>query len=90
MPNQKKSAGLLSLLTGAVVGAAAVFFSNKENRQKTKKVVTQTAAKAKALHHEIKNHPDRVASRIKSQAKKTADQVKKAATTAKKKLASRR
>ena len=43
----KKSGGLISLLTGVALGAASVFFSRKENRDKTEKLARKTVKKVK-------------------------------------------
>jgi hypothetical protein len=43
----KKGNGLLALITGVATGAAAVFFSKKENRAKTVKVVKKAKTSAK-------------------------------------------
>lgn len=44
----KKKIGLLTALTVLAAGAAAVFFSKKENREKTIKVAKATAQKVTA------------------------------------------
>ncbi|MFZ5437483.1 MAG: hypothetical protein ACOZAK_00285 [Patescibacteria group bacterium] len=43
----KRKGGLLALVTGLAVGAAAIFFSKKENRDKTVKVAKKAVSKAK-------------------------------------------
>jgi hypothetical protein len=42
----KRKGGLLALVTGVAVGAAAMFFSKKENREKTVRVAKKAASKA--------------------------------------------
>ncbi|MCC6711301.1 MAG: hypothetical protein IT416_03035 [Candidatus Pacebacteria bacterium] len=42
----KRKGGLLALVTGVAVGAAAMFFSKKENREKTVRVAKKAAGKA--------------------------------------------
>jgi len=43
----KKTGGIISLLTGMALGAASVFFSKKENRDKTEKLARKTVKRAK-------------------------------------------
>ena len=85
----KKSGGLGDLLFGAVMGAAAVFLSKKENRDKTKKVITKAATKAQKLKAEYKKNPDKVKKQLKAEgtklAKKTVAAAKKASKQVKKK-----
>lgn len=50
----KKSMGLLALLTAAAAGAAAVFFSEKSNRDKAKKNLRQAASVAKKVEKDGK------------------------------------
>jgi hypothetical protein len=43
----KKKSGLFPMLVGMAAGAAAVFFSKKENRTKASKAAKKVSAKAK-------------------------------------------
>ena len=52
-----KQKGVFSLITGVVLGAAAAFLSSEKNREKTKKVIAQTAAKVKKAEAEYKKNP---------------------------------
>jgi alkyl hydroperoxide reductase subunit AhpF len=83
----KKSSGLFTLLTGVAMGAAAVFFSKKENRQEAQKVAKQVKTKAVTAAAEYKKDPTafkkKVVSKGKAVAKKAVVAVrKKVATTA--------
>lgn len=69
----KKSGGLGALLFGAAMGAAAVFLSKKENREKTKKVITNATAKAKKIGTEYKNNPEKVKRELRAQGQKLAN-----------------
>lgn len=91
----KKSGGLGALLFGAAMGAAAVFLSKKENRDKTKKVISKAATKAQKLRADYKKNPDKVKNELKAQgekmakralaeAKKSGAQLKKQAVKARK------
>lgn len=77
----KKSGGLGALLFGAAMGAAALFLSKKENREKTKKVISAATAKAKKLKSDYKKNPTKVKNQLKAEGKKLAT---KAAIKAKK------
>lgn len=74
----KKSSGLLTLALGAVAGAAAVFFANKDNRTKTKQLAKQTVKQAET---KVKKHL-KTAQKTVVKAKKTAETVKNAAQKA--------
>lgn len=74
----KKSGGLFTLLTGAAMGAAAVFLSNKQNRVKTSKVI-------KSAQKKYGDNPKKAVKDAVSYAKK---EVQKAQTKAKQKTTS--
>lgn len=91
----KKSGGLGALLFGAVMGAAAVFLSKKENRDKTKKVITKAASKAQKIRADYQKNPTKVKKELQAQgqkmaqkalaeAKKSAAQLKRKADKARK------
>ncbi len=76
----KKSGNFLALLTGMAAGAAAVFFSDKKNRQMAKK----TAQKAAKLKEEYDKDPSGFKKKAKAEGKKIAKEVQ---TSAQKKAA---
>ena len=78
-----KKGGLLTLVTGLALGAAALFLSKEENREKTKKVAKVAVAKAKKIKAEYQKNPAKVKQQIKKQGKKIATKV---VATAKKKV----
>ncbi|PIY79639.1 MAG: hypothetical protein COY81_01470 [Candidatus Pacebacteria bacterium CG_4_10_14_0_8_um_filter_43_12] len=67
-----KNTGLGALLTGIVLGAAAVFLSKKENRIKTRATINQATTKVKLLKQEYKTDPEKVKAELKAQGKKLA------------------
>ncbi len=85
----KKSGGLGALLFGAVMGAAAVFLSKKENRDKTKAVITKATSKAQKLKADYKKNPEKVKKELATQGQKLAQkalaEAKKGGTQLKKK-----
>ena len=76
----KKSGNFFALLTGMAAGAAAVFFSDKKNRQMAKK----TAQKAVKLKEEYDKDPAGFKKKAKAEGKKLAKEVR---TSAQKKAA---
>lgn len=76
-----KKGGLFPILVGAVAGAAAVFFSDKKNREKATKMVANGKTKLKKVSAEVKKNPEayarKVASNVSKQAKKMVAKVKK-------------
>jgi gas vesicle protein len=84
--SRKKSGGLLPFLGGAVAGAAAVFLSKKENRDKAKETMEEVVEKAKELKEDAEEVRDEVASKTKpaqKQIKENIDKVKKAVSKTK-------
>lgn len=82
-----KKSGLFPLLTGVVLGAAAIFLSKKENREKTKKVVEKAVTKAQKLNADYKKNPKKVTAQLERKGKKLATKVvKQAKKELKKKL----
>lgn len=75
----KKSTGLLALVAGVAAGAAALFLSKKENRDKVAKTSKEISRKVKA-NKTVK----KVAAQTKVLAQKTAVASKKAIKTVKK------
>ncbi|KUK79831.1 MAG: hypothetical protein XD95_0084 [Microgenomates bacterium 39_7] len=81
----KQNKGLFAFLAGVTTGAAAVFFSKKENREKTKEVVDQTVGQAKKIKQEVEEHPEQVEKKVKDEAKKIVKKVKEEITKSGKK-----
>jgi len=84
-----KKSGLGSLLTGLALGAAAVFFSKKENRDNTviaakkaktkaKRVVKIAKTEGKKVAKAAKKESKKVVRSAKSESKKVVKKVKKA------------
>ncbi len=71
----KKKNGLGTLITGMVLGAAAVFFSKKENRDKAKKKADEAVKKSKELKKQLEDNPQQVVEEVSSQVKKAAKKV---------------
>lgn len=69
-----KKAGLFPILVGAVAGAAAVFFSDKKNREKAGKAVAKGKAKLKKVSDEVKKNPEAFAKKM---AKKVTTEAQK-------------
>lgn len=72
----KRRGGLFALLTAAVVGAAAVFLSKKENRDKVAAGAKKVAAQAKSAQKKAT-----------ARAKKAVGRAKKSVAKAKKRVA---
>lgn len=72
----KKSGSLLSLLTGVALGAAAIFFSKAENRDKTKKLAKKTVDKAKVEVNKVRTKAKVVAKKVTSKGKKIKKEIK--------------
>lgn len=85
----KKSGGLGALLFGAAMGAAALFLSKKENRDKTKKVIATATVKAKKLKEEYKKNPAKVKKELKAEGKKLAVKALSAAKKVSKQIKSK-
>ena len=62
------------MLVGAVAGAAAVFFSDKKNREKASKAVTKSKAQLKKMSAEAKRNPEAFAKKM---VNKASSQIKK-------------
>lgn len=73
----KKGPGMLTFLTGMAAGAAAVFFSKKENRDKTKEAVDQAVEKAKEVGDDVVKQSKTVEQKAKKEANKIAAKVEK-------------
>ncbi len=75
-----KKSGLGTFLTGIVMGAAAVFFSKKENRDKTtklaKKTATQAQREAKKISSQAKRKGKKIIKQYKTDSKKNKQIIK--------------
>ncbi|NCO12642.1 MAG: hypothetical protein COZ34_05010 [Candidatus Pacebacteria bacterium CG_4_10_14_3_um_filter_34_15] len=72
----KKSGSFLSLLTGIALGAAAIFFSKAENRDKTKKLAKETVEKAKVEVNKAATKAKVVTKKVTSKGKKIKSKIK--------------
>ncbi len=77
----KAGLGLVSFISGAIAGAAAVFFSRKDNREKAKETVDGAVEKAKEVKKGLK---EEIAAKQKKVKEKTAKKARQAAKKAKK------
>lgn len=84
--SHKKNSGVsvFTLLAGVAAGAAALFFSKKENRDKTVEVVKNAEKKITEVSKEIKKDPKAFANKVVEEVSKKAKSVKKSAAKAKK------
>jgi len=82
---RKNSSGLLALVTGMAAGAAAVFLSQKENREKTKKVLYKAEKKIAQASKEAQKNPQKFAKKVVKEVKKDAKKVVHKAKVAEKK-----
>ena len=74
-----KKNGLLTLLTGVALGAAALFFSKQENRKKAVDLAHTAKKKAKSVVSVAKSEGKKVAKKTKKDVKVSAKKVIKAA-----------
>jgi len=72
----KKSGSFLSLLTGIALGAAAIFFSKAENRDKTKKFSKRNSEKAKVEVNKAATKAKVVTKKVTSKGKKIKSKIK--------------
>ena len=70
---QKKRSGLLPMLFGAVVGAAAVIFSKKENRDKAKKATDKAVSDVKKFKTEYDQDKDKAMKKVQKKAENMLD-----------------
>lgn len=77
----KKSSGILPLLVGAAAGAAAVFFSDKKNRDVAKQKFAAGKKKVRSVSAAIQKDPEgfakRTAAQVQREAQKLANRVSK-------------
>ena len=79
----KKSSGFISFVTGLLAGAAAVFWSDPQNRARTGVALTKVSTKVKKAREKLEADPQAFGRQLKSQGKKLA---KKALRSAGRKL----
>jgi hypothetical protein len=72
----KRKGGLLALVTGVAVGAAAMFFSKKENRTKTVRAAKKAATKAKTAKRKAVSSAKKAVAKGKAAAKKATKKKK--------------
>jgi hypothetical protein len=73
----KRNGGLLALVTGMAMGAAAVFFSKKENRTKTVSAAKTAAKKAKTAKKKAVSSAKKAVKKGRTAAKKAVKKAKK-------------
>jgi len=73
----KNNGGFLTFLTGMAMGAAAVFFSKKENRTLAQKKLAETKQAALKLKTELKTNPNKVKKELVTKGKTIAGKVRK-------------
>jgi CHASE3 domain sensor protein len=73
----KKSSGLFTFITGLAMGAAAVFLSKKQNREKTLDLVNKTKKQVLSATKQAKTQAKKELTKAQSLAKKTVKQVRK-------------
>lgn len=78
--------GVAALVTGLVAGAAAIFFSDKKNRQNTAKAINTAGKEIKKVQAEIKRNPKAFAKKVEKQGAKLANQVVREASKELKKV----
>src|SRR5260221_28846 len=77
--SKKNGSGFAALVAGVAAGAAAVFLSKKENREKTKKVLVKAEKKIVRVSREVKKDPKRFAKKVEKSGKVLAKKVVKEA-----------
>ncbi len=83
--SKRNGSGLAALIAGVAAGAAAVFLSKKENREKTKKVLRTAEKKIVKVSKEVKKDPKKFAKKVERKGKVLAKKaVKEAAKDIKK------
>lgn len=83
-----KKSGLGTLLAGIAMGAAAVFLSKKENRDKARATLKKAGDKAKRLKSDYQKDPEKVKSQLQAEGKRLAERALKEAKNAGKSLQS--
>lgn len=76
----KKSSGFLPLLAGIAAGAAAVFFSKKENRVLARKEIKAARTAAVKLKKELKANPKATVKRLEKKGERLIKKTVKQAT----------
>lgn len=79
MSKKQAKTGLIAFLAGAAAGAAALFLSKKENREKTKQVLEDGVEKAKEVKDEIVEGSKEAKEKVEKKVKEVTDEVRKKA-----------
>ncbi len=77
-----KSGNLFTFLTGAAIGAAAVFLSKKQNRDKAQKSLEEAREQIAKLKKQYHSDPDKFKQDMLHEGKQVAEKVKTEATRA--------
>lgn len=77
MAKKSSGAGLFALATGLVAGAAAVFFSDKKNREMVKKEVVKVEKEAMKVAKEVKKDPKKFAKKVEANVVKAEKKLQK-------------
>ncbi len=78
----KKSGNFFTFLTGAIVGAAAVFLSKDKNREQARNTLESTKKKVMKLKQTYHQDPEKFKKEVLSESKQVASKVKSEATHA--------
>lgn len=81
-----RSSDIGVLLTGAALGATAIFFTNEKNRSKAKAALSQLVAETKELGEQWQDDPDKVIAQLKQRAADITQELKKDSKATGKKL----
>lgn len=81
MPKKPSGLGVMALIAGLTAGAAAVFFSKKENRERTVKEAKKLVTEAKKASKKIQTNPKvkKLAAQGRTLAKKVTTSARKVA-----------
>lgn len=85
--NKKSSSGnLFALLTGLVAGAAAVFFSKKENREKARETIKKAEKEIGKAAAEVQKNPKakKLIKKVRTEGKKIAQKAERKMVAAEK------
>ncbi len=77
MPKKSTGTGLFALITGAVAGAAAVFFSDEKNRKMVKKEFTMVEKGAVKASKEIQKNPTKFVKKVEKKVVKAEKKLQK-------------
>jgi hypothetical protein len=80
--SSSKAPGIIAAIAAITAGAAAVFFSKKENRDMARAELGKAAVKARKLRKVVRQEAPKVAKKVKASGQKLAAQAVKAANKA--------